>query len=196
MQERTKPRLRATLLETRQNLPPGQILEDSARIRDRLLGLDRFRNARSVMLYLPARGEVDTWPLLDHFWKLGCEVLLPRCREKAPGHMDVHAVLSREQLAPGHFGLTEPRPDMATLVNSPEPDAILVPALGYDRRGYRIGFGGGYYDRFLAALPELPVLIGPAFSFQLLEWVPADPWDIPVHFVTTPEKTVRTNLES
>lgn len=169
MQEPSKNQLRSHLRQRRQNLPLDLVQKDSALIRERLLSLADIRDARSVMLYLPARGEVDTWPLLDHFWQRGCEILLPRCRDNAPGIMDAYAVTSREDLGPGCFGLVEPRADLARLVPEAQPQVVLVPALAYDRQGYRLGFGGGYYDRFLPTLTSRPLLVGPAYAFQIVD---------------------------
>ena len=190
MQEPSKNHLRIALRERRQNLPMEAVQKDSALIRDRLLSLARFRDARSVMLYLPARGEVDTWPLLEHFWQRGSEILLPRCRDNTPGIMDAYAVNSPKDLGPGCFGLTEPRADLARPVPAPLPEVILVPALAFDHRGYRLGFGGGYYDRFLPTLTCAPLLIGPAYAFQFLERIPREPWDRPVEMVITPDATM------
>ncbi len=195
MQEPSKSHLRIALRRQRQNLSPELVQEDSARIRDRLLRLDRFREARSVMLYLPARGEVDTWPLLDHFWSQGSEILLPRCCETAPGIMEAYAVASREDLGPGCFGLVEPQAMRARKVPAPEPEVILVPALAFDRRGYRLGFGGGYYDRFLPTLACSPLLIGPAYAFQILESIPVEPWDRPVEVLVTPDTLLHVPME-
>jgi 5-formyltetrahydrofolate cyclo-ligase len=171
------------------------VQEDSARIRDRLLSLDRFREAKSVMLYLPARGEVDTWPLLDHFWARGGEILLPRCCENAAGIMEAYAVTSRDDLGPGCFGLIEPQAKRARKVRVPEPEVILVPALAFDRRGYRLGFGGGYYDRFLPTLSCSPLLIGPAYAFQILKSIPVEPWDRPVEMIATPDLLLHIPME-
>lgn len=187
MQEPDKHLLRAALRRRRQDLSPELVRADSARIRARLLSLERFAAARSVMLYVPARNEVDTWPLFDHFRARGTEVLLPRCRENHPGIMEAYAVTSREDLGPGCFGLVEPRADRARKVPAPAPEAILLPALGFDRRGYRLGFGGGYYDRFLPTLSCSPLLVGPAYAFQILERLPVEPWDCPVHLMATPD---------
>ena len=198
MQESSKNLLRIDLRRQRQNLPLNLVQEDSARIRDNLLSLERIRLASSVMLYLPARGEVDTWPLLDHFWARGSEVLLPGCRDNAPGIMDAYSVTSREELGPGCFGLIEPRADRARLVRAPEPEVIILPALAFDRRGYRLGFGGGYYDRFLPTLGHAPLLVGPAYAFQVLHSIPVEPWDRPVEMIVTPESIlhISTELES
>jgi len=196
MQEPSKNQLRTLLRQRRQNLPLYLVQKDSALIRERLLSLASIHDARSVMLYLPARGEVDTWPLLDHFWQRGCEILLPRCRDNTPGIMDAYAVTSREDLGPGCFGLIEPRADLARPVPAPQPEVILVPALAYDRRGFRLGFGGGYYDRFLPLLTVRPLLIGPAYAFQVLERLPFEPWDQPVDLVVTPDTTLHAHAEA
>jgi 5-formyltetrahydrofolate cyclo-ligase len=134
---------------------------------------------------------VDTWPLLEHFWQQGSEVLLPRCCNGRNGIMEAYAVTSPMELGPGCFGLVEPRADLARLVPDPRPRVILVPALAYDRRGFRLGFGGGYYDRFLPGLAVPPLLIGPAYQFQVVDRVPVEPWDQPVQILVTPEETLR-----
>lgn len=195
MQEPSKKHLRIALRRQRENLPPELVQEESARIRDHLLSLGRFREAKSVMLYLPARGEVDTWPLLDHFWSRGSEILLPRCCESAAGIMEAYAVTSRDDLGPGCFGLIEPQAKRARKVPIPEPEAILVPALAFDRHGYRLGFGGGYYDRFLPTLACLPLLIGPAYAFQILKSIPVEPWDRPVELIVTPDALLHIPME-
>ena len=195
MQESSKKLLRNSMLETRGNLTQEAVRKDSGRIRDRLLALKAFRGAGSVMLYVPARKEVDTWPLLEHFWQQGSQVLLPRCCDGRAGIMEAYAVTSPLELGPGCFGLVEPKSDLARLVTDPRPEVILVPALAYDRRGYRLGFGGGYYDRFLPNLAVSPLLIGPAYAFQVVDSVPVEPWDQPVQILITPEETLRISEE-
>ena len=195
MQESSKKLLRNSMLETRGNLTQEAVRKDSGRIRDRLLALKAFRGAGSVMLYVPARKEVDTWPLLEHFWQQGSQVLLPRCCDGRAGIMEAYAVTSPLELGPGCFGLVEPKSDLARLVTDPRPEVILVPALAYDRRGYRLGFGGGYYDRFLPKLAARPLLIGPAYGFQVVDSVPVEPWDQPVQILITPEETLRISEE-
>lgn len=195
MQEPSKSKLREILRQRRQLLPPDQIRRDSLRVRSRLLDLPQMSAARTVMLYLSFQNEIDTWPLLHHCWKLGILTLLPRCCPDASGQMDVHLVGSLDDLGPGCFGLTEPRPQSAPLVKNPRPDIVLVPALGFDRRGQRIGFGRGYYDRFLPGLDPAPLLVGAAYDFQIVHHVPADPWDIPVHLIATPGELIVTSTE-
>lgn len=196
MQESNKAELRNLFRSKRHNLSQADRNEASARIRTRLLGLPEVRLAKSVMLYVPTKNEVDTWPLLEHFWTVGVEVLLPRCRDDQPGFMDIHAVDNAAELGPGQFGLTEPILGLAPLVTEPEPDIILVPALAFDRRGFRLGFGGGYYDRFLSRLACQHLRVGLAYDFQIAERLPAESWDIPVQRVITQDTIICTENQS
>jgi 5-formyltetrahydrofolate cyclo-ligase len=128
------------LRDRRQNLPRTWSAQDSARIRERLLAWTADSAGPQVMLYLPARGEVDTWPLLDHFWARGQRSpAAPLCPD--PGIMDAIAVTSRGRPRTGLLrpDRTPGRPGPAG--PGPEPEVILVPALAFDRRGYRLGFG-------------------------------------------------------
>ena len=100
------------------------------------------------------------------------------------GLMDFVAGAGREALRPARLGLWESAPTLP--VEDILPDLFIVPALAYDRSGNRLGYGGGYYDRFLARAAEgHAVIIGLAFSFQILEHLPAEPWDRPVQALCT-----------
>ena len=188
MQGPEKNALRKHFLRLRQARPPELAAADSARIRERLLRLAEVRAARSILLYLSARGEVDTWPLVELFLAEKRHLLAPRCRPGEPGRMDIHQIRALSDVAPGAFGLMEPRPD--TPRGETAPDIVLVPALSFDRRGFRLGFGGGYYDRFLAALSASVPVIGLAYDFQITDALPVEPWDCPVHMLLTPHASI------
>lgn len=188
MQGLEKSTLRKHFLRLRATHPPDQALADSAQIRTKLLELHEVRAARSILLYLAARGEVDTWPLLDLFLAEKRLVLAPCCVAEKPGHMLIRQISSRDDLTPGAFGLMEPRSD--TPIYGAPPQIILVPGLAFDRRGFRLGFGGGYYDRFLAAAGQEALSIGLAYDFQITDALPTNPWDRAVHLVLTPKSTI------
>ncbi len=188
MQGPGKTALRERFLRLRQTYPAKLAAADSARIREKLLELAEVRAARSVLLYLSAKGEVDTWPLLDRLPAENRSVLAPRCRPSEPGLMDIHQIRSRADIAPGVFGLMEPRPDTPLCLSA--PDVVLLPALAFDRRGFRLGFGGGYYDRFLASVDAPVLIIGLAYDFQITDALPVEPWDRPADIVLTPEFSI------
>lgn len=200
MQERSsnqpdKSRLRRILREKRDALSTEEIRQASTRIQKHLLDQEQIRQAQSVMLYLPCKNEVDTWLLAEHFWAHGAEVLLPRCCDTCLSVMDIYVVTNRQEIAPGRHGIPEPRPELTQRILRPKPEVILLPALAFDRLGHRLGFGLGYYDRFLSTLDARPLLIGMAYAFQILDHLPADPWDVPVHCLATPDGILTITLE-
>jgi 5-formyltetrahydrofolate cyclo-ligase len=155
----------------------------------RITQLESWQQARSVLLYLPVNGEVDTWPFFNDCMRRHVQVFLPCCRKQEPGCMDFFQVTNRDQLIPGAYNIPEPDPNQCMLLDEPRADIILVPGVGFDRRGFRIGYGGGYYDRFFARHPmKETLIIGLAFACQILDHLPHDPWDKPVDMVVTEEE--------
>ena len=148
--KKEKAALRRELLARRDALP-GRA-EKSRAIQSRVLALPEYQRARRVLLYLSKGSEVDTWPLLDCALAQGKEVYAPRCLER-PGEMAFYRVSSREDLQAGAFGLLEPIPGRCPPLERGQGDLCLVPGLAFDREGYRLGYGKGYYDRFLADFP-------------------------------------------
>jgi len=134
------------------------------------------------MLFYPIRGEPDLLPLVEKYKNLK-EFYLP----KVYGERILPARFSDlSGLRRGAFGIPEPGGD----ISKPEElELILVPGVLFDEEGFRIGFGGGYYDRFLRGL-SVPK-VGVAFSFQVVRSLPREPWDVPVDILITENITRR-----
>jgi len=184
-----KDKLRKRLVEQRLALSPSEVAKASLAVAERIRSLTEWKNAWSVLLYWPIKNEIDTRPLLTELWERGAIALLPRCRPDQPGFMDLCACGGEEDLSEGSFNIMEPAPCCATHEESGEPfvpDLVLVPAVAFDSHGYRLGFGGGYYDRLLAK-PEMDgaVTIGLCYDFQRLDMLPTNAWDEPVQAVCT-----------
>lgn len=184
-----KDRLRKALVERRMALTEAEVQAASRAVAERIRALPEWKNAWSVLLYWPIKNEVDTRPLLEELWKRGSMALLPRCRPEQPGFMDLCSCACEEDLTQGSFNIMEPAPCCATREDSGEPfvpDLVLVPAVAFDSHGYRLGFGGGYYDRLLAK-PEMDgaLTIGLCYEFQRLPVLPTNAWDEPVQAVCT-----------
>ncbi|EGB15131.1 5-formyltetrahydrofolate cyclo-ligase [Pseudodesulfovibrio mercurii] len=192
MPETEKDALRKRLIERRAGLSAEEVAEASEGVVSLIRTLIEWRNAGEVLLYWPVRGEIDLRPLMADLWQRGSRVLLPRCRPDQPGEMDLACATGEHELVPGAFAIMEPDADKCPPVPTCRPDIALVPGVGFDRRGNRLGFGGGYYDRLLAtdALRDT-LVIGVAHEFQLVDAVPVQPWDRPVHVVCTEEKLWR-----
>ena len=202
-----KEELRRELRRRRKELSAEERQRLSRSAADGIIAAAVWRQAETVALYMSVRGEIDTTPLLAHAWDSGKLVLLPACSRKEQGKMCLVACSGADGLCTGSFGIPEPplseeetefhelytddcgnsdTPDAADKGIRPVPDIIVVPGLAFDRKGARLGMGGGYYDRLLA-LPRYrnSLRLGLAYSFQLVDSLPREDWDVPVHAVCT-----------
>ncbi|MDR2503717.1 MAG: 5-formyltetrahydrofolate cyclo-ligase [Deltaproteobacteria bacterium] len=203
--EKSKVSLRACMRARRRALPEEEAARLSVLLQRRVLDLVLWRQARGVGLYVSARGEAGTDLLLEAAWTEGKKVFLPRVIPDRVGEMVWAGCRGREQLKLGAYGLWEPDPAQcppALFTNEagqgeverppaasaalPWPELFLLPGLAFDRQGRRLGQGGGYYDRFLAgAKPAGVFTVGLAYTFQLVDALPAAHWDQPVQAVCT-----------
>ena len=151
--------------------------------------LPGFARARRVALYAPVRGEIDPSQLRDLLHERGAEVAYPRVVSTVPPLLAFCSVAPGEPLAPGRFGIPEPR--AAGGIADDALDLIFVPGVAFSRNGHRLGFGHGYYDRALAAAPRA-LRIGLCHEFQLVDHWPPRIGDEPVDFVLTPVERVVT----
>ncbi|KQT85683.1 5-formyltetrahydrofolate cyclo-ligase [Methylobacterium sp. Leaf466] len=172
--------LRDAVLARRDGLAPESRRDGSVAVADAVMAIDALAGAQIVGAFWPIRSEVDPRPLIDRLFARGQRVALPKV---TPEGLVFREWKAGEALVAGRFGLSEPRDDLPPL----DPTALIVPLAAFDRRGHRIGYGRGYYDRAIARLSgNGPVLtIGIAFAVQEIEAVPAEPHDRPLdHLVT------------
>lgn len=183
-----KSLLRKQLLEARQALSPGARQAQSQAIMRRLGTLAPFRSAHVVLAYSALPAEVDVAPLLLASLAQGKVVGLPRV--DGP-RLDPRRWIPTESLVRGRFGVWEPAPSATPL--APESlDLVLVPGVGFDHEGHRLGFGQGFYDRFLATLPTA-FRVGLAFREQVVPQLPVTSKDIGMDWVVTPDEVHRAN---
>ncbi|MGX7708702.1 5-formyltetrahydrofolate cyclo-ligase [Methylobacterium sp. Gmos1] len=167
-----KAALRKAALARRDGLAVEAREQASRRITETILSLPEIANAPLVAAYWPIRSEVDVRPLIEGLRARGQAVALPQV---TPGGLVFRRAAEGAVLSPGGFGLSEPGPDSPVV----EPRVLLVPLAAFDRRGHRIGYGKGYYDRALARLDATGRVfaLGIAFSAQETPFVPAGPHD-------------------
>lgn len=149
-----------------------------------LLNSRLWRESPVVMLYCAVRGEVQSSLLLDDAWASGKRVLLPRCRPGGHGVMDAVLCSGPDTLIPSKLGIPEPTGEAALPYLAREA-LVVTPGLAFDREGYRLGYGGGYYDRWLHGGTRCAV--GLVFTEHLLERLPRQAWDQPVNALCTEE---------
>lgn len=191
-----KRSLRTKMAQRRQALSPEDHAALSLAAQKSLLADPAWQAARDVLCYCAVRGEMDTSLLLQAAWRQQKRLLLPRCRPDIPGEMALACVTCAEDLVPGAYQIPEPHPDRCPEIDQPPgacgPALAILPGLAFDRRGNRLGYGGGYYDRLLspqnvcgAASQRPKWIIGLCYSFQLVDSLPTEPWDMPMHAIIT-----------
>jgi len=183
-----KARLRREMKVTLTAMSPEAAAAGSAAACASAVSLPEFRHARTVMLYLPIPGEVDTVEVALAAWRQDKTVLVPKVLYE---HWRIAAVVCRSMddgLVPNRHGIREPA--AAECWPPEEIDLVIVPALAFDKQGNRLGRGGGFYDRFLAEPGVRAVLCGLAFDIQVLDELPAEHHDRPVDVLVT-DKEVR-----
>jgi 5-formyltetrahydrofolate cyclo-ligase len=182
-----KQRLREELLAARLRLDPDERVSRSQAACDRLLALDAFRGARTVALYAAIGAEVDPARAVRAAAAAGKRLAWPRLR--AGTRALEFAVCAPEDLVAGERGTRHPPAESGALPLE-QLDCVVVPGVGFDRAGRRLGRGGGYYDATLAALPPGARRLALAFDLQLVDEVPGEPHDMAVEAVVTDARVV------
>ena len=185
----SKADTRKHFMELRTSLGQAERDRIDAGITAQVLSSAMYRQAKIVLAYLSFGAEVDTREIIRNAWADGKTVALPRC---IPGRrMAWHVVRSFEGLVHSKFGVDEPADDPATQIDPNQPNALtLVPGLTFDLRGFRMGYGGGFYDVFLANFPGSS--LGLCRECQLSETVPClDAHDLPVQAIATEKRLIR-----
>lgn len=174
---RTKTRRRREALTPEARARLSQSIVDSAA---RWMQREGFE---TVMLYLSMRSEVETRHLLDGLLNSGKQVCAPAIDTEQLKLVPRRIQHPRTELVRHSYGMLEPN-EACPLFPTPQLQLIVVPGIAFDANGHRLGYGKGFYDRFLAKCPHA-VRVGLAYQIQLVEDTFPQPWDIPVHYIFT-----------
>jgi 5-formyltetrahydrofolate cyclo-ligase len=183
--EEGKAELRARMRRVRQVIPPEERGRLSRAVAERLFALPDAVSAGTVLLFYSFGTEVATGPMADRWWDRGTRILLPYVDGEG---MEAAEVRRGDQLVRAPYGAREPV--RREPVDPHQVDLVVTPGLAFDRRGHRLGYGGGYYDRYLARLRPDAVRIGIGFAVQVMDRLPAGPSDQRVHLVVTEAEVV------
>ncbi len=187
MSVNSKSEIRAYYKKLRQNLAPDKKKLLDARITDRLISLDEYKNSGVLLAFVSKDIEVDTEAIIKNALKNGKTVAVPRC-ESQSGVMSFYIIKSYDDLEIGYFNIPEPKVYCEKL-RSFDDSLCLVPGLAYDKLGYRVGFGGGYYDRFLSGYSG--VSVGMCYSDCVADELPVDEYDRKINVLVTDNKIYR-----
>lgn len=184
-QEAWKGDLRKRLHAERNALAPEERERYSEAIVGSILALDAYRTARTVLGYMTFGSELMTGAFADDALRAGKILVLPLMR-RAENLLGLYRVRDLgADLAPGPWGIRQPRPDTCEPVDLSAVDFVLVPGLGFNAKGDRLGYGRGYYDRLLAGRRPDTALVAGAFHLQVVDRIPVEAHDVRIDRVVT-----------
>ena len=175
-----KKEIRAEVKKRRREADEETLHEKSLQILERFRQLAAYKDASLLLAYVDAKREAETRLLMRCAWDDGKKVAAPRV--DGDGIMHFYYLRSLKDLEPGAFGIMEPRADCR--ICEPEEGLLLMPGVAFDEQGHRVGYGGGYYDRYLEKHPHL-IHIALAFEFQIFPEVPSEKHDICPDLIVT-----------
>ena len=186
-QGHSKEDIRRRIREAREEYPLESVQRDSHIICEKLIAMKEYREASHVFLYMASPHEVDASPILRHALDSGKRVYIPRVIRM--GVMEFYRIFDENDVQIGSFGIREPVE--GTPVAQIKEGFMVMPGIAFDEKLRRIGYGGGYYDRYLEHVQEGAIYrIALAFDFQVFPSLPADDWDIPIDGIITPTRTI------
>jgi len=185
-------KLRQDILIKRDQLPSIEKRDLSQLIMDRVLGMAQFQSAATVFIYVDFRSEVATRPLIDHMLKCGKKVVVPVTLVQNKDLLAVSITDPDKELAPGYCSIPEPIIEIREkqMLSPGLIDIIFLPGSVFDERGGRMGYGGGYYDRFVSAKAPQAVRVGLAYELQMVQSAPLQVHDEFLDFIVTEKRII------
>lgn len=180
MEKSKKDDIRQVIKEQRRTMKvASKILWDEAICR-KVMSLDEIFRAFCVYCYVSTQGEVSTWGLIEALLKQGKCVAVPRVEGK---ELEFYSIHGKADLEEGTMGIMEPKSSCLKIHDSKAP--VIVPGLAFDNSGNRMGYGGGFYDRFFEKEPN-HLRIAVAYGFQIFDHIPTEPHDKPMNRIIIP----------
>lgn len=186
-----KKELRNKYLKMRKNLQYEEVEKKSKNIIQKLMDTAWYRQSSTIMSYIDFRNEVITRSFIKHALKDNKRIIVPITDMSSKILILSELKDFDNELCQSSYGILEPKKEYVRVVSCNLLDLVLVPGLAFDTSGYRIGYGGGYYDRLLQRLPQKTITIGLAFEFQIVGNIPVESFDRKVDFIITEERIIR-----
>jgi len=190
--------LRKKYLNSRKKLAKKFVQENSSKIIQKLLSLDQLREARVIAAYLPINNEVGTKAIINRLSSRKIKILLP-CYLKDQHRYVFGEFLGWQDLEEGPYGILQPSPpvrlrspkdDEGSVIDSSKVEVAIIPGVAFDRRGVRLGYGKGVYDRLLSKSNALK--IGLAYDFQVVDEIEKEEHDLLMDLIVTDKRVIRS----
>ncbi|MBO1579134.1 5-formyltetrahydrofolate cyclo-ligase [Bacillus sp. XF8] len=185
-----KVRLRKKIVEQMNSLSKEQHKTLSEQIVFSLYEQKEWRESETIGITLSMEHEVNTYVIIEQAWREGKKVVVPKCNRETRT-MTFRQITNFDQLETVYMSLREPIPALTVEAEANEIDLLFVPGVAYTRRGERIGYGGGYYDRYLVQYEGKTLSL--AFGFQIVSYIPTESFDQNVQKIITEKETIVQN---
>jgi len=188
-----KEDIRKKILSLRNSLTEAEMESKSELIQEKLFNLPEFKKARTILFYVSTRNEVKTERMIKSVLKQGKRVVVPISDVK-----ERKLILSElkdfdKELEPRTFNILEPKKEFFRPVFPEEIDFIIVPGIAFDKDGCRIGYGMGFYDKFLSSLKKRVPIVGLAYEFQIVDDIPVCDKDVTLDKIITEKRIIEDN---
>lgn len=184
-----KAKLRKEFLQKRSSLDDFSLKQINNKIFQRFINSKIYKDSNNIMIYISFDTEVNTHIIIDHIISQGKKVIVPitDSENKKLIPSELH---SMNELELGFYNILTPKKEFIRVFNPDDIDLIVVPGIVFDKKGYRIGYGGGYYDRFLKNLSST-YKISLCYDFQLIDSVPNEDYDILIDSILTEKRIIK-----
>ena len=187
-----KSQLRQKALSIRRSIGDEEVKSLSTRIETRLYALTEYEAASTIATYVARPDEVQTVSIIRHSLAAEKRILVPKTDTVGKRLIFSEIYDFDRELSSGVMGILEPRPEFLRPVNLAEADLILVPVVAWDERGYRLGYGAGYFDRTLGGLVRDVITIGLGLEVQRFDELPVESHDVPLDMIITEGRVIMT----
>jgi len=185
----SKDSIRKTILENLSKLDSEEREEIERSFQERLFDTKLWKESSSIGVTIGQGAEWNTKPIIEQAWKENKKVSVPKSIHESK-KLHFYAIDSFDQVEKGYYDLQEPVPEKTSFTEPRDIELLLVPGLAFNEKGYRVGFGGGYYDRFTEQFPNKKISL--IHTNQLVDNMPVEEHDIPVDYIITEKGIIQT----
>lgn len=193
METNLKDNLRKNMLLQRKNMELENVTIYSKKIIETIKKLPNFLNCKNIMLYLSFSNEVNTYALAKWCLDNDKTLVAPYCIKESREIIPYEITNLSKDLSRSTFGIMEPKHDILKKASIEDIDFIIVPGVVFDEHCNRIGFGAGYYDRFLPKRAKKTFTIGIAYDYQVIRNIPTGVYDVPLDLIITENRIISPN---
>lgn len=190
MKEKSKDSLRKILAQQRDSISYENKIIYDKKIFDFLIHSDFYISSKIIFIYVSFKNEVYTHKMIDYLLKSGKIVCVPKVISKEKG-MKAVQIKDFYELKSGKYGILEPE-NLGNIILPQNVELAIIPGLAFDLKGGRLGYGGGYYDRFLRLMKDNAFKYGLGYFMQIVDKVPEEPWDVRLNGIITEKKIIKS----